>query len=266
MKKARALIAFGVFFTVASGASAADKKKCMDAAPAGQELRDKGKLLAARDQFVVCADAACPAPVPGYCSEWLEDVKKRIPSFSLRVTDASGRDLPNAIVEIDKATYKIDGSTIELDPGPHELVAKHAGMKDTSQPIVLAQYEKGRVITIRLEPAVTEKPAQPAVAASTSTPAPPVDRGARRPIPIASFIGWGVGAAGLIGFGAFGLKANFDYNDYKDSCGNQCAPEARDDVKGTMVVADVFLAIGIAGAAVGTVFYLLSPATSPASR
>ena len=54
------------------------------------------------------------------------------------------------------------------------------------------------------------------------------------------------------------LVANLDYSDYKSSCGNRCTASARDDVEGTMVVADVALGIAVVGAAVGTIIYFVS--------
>ena len=106
----RAAMAMGLGLLAVSGrANAADKQQCLDTAPRGQDLRDEGKLLEAREAFRICADTACPDPVPKYCAEWLDGVNKRIPSLLVRVTDESGRDLADAVVTIDSHAVVLDG-------------------------------------------------------------------------------------------------------------------------------------------------------------
>ena len=97
---------------VAANAHAADKKKCLDAAPRGQELRDSGKLVEAREEFLVCADPGCPPPVPSYCAEWLEDLKKKIPSIVLRL---EGKDTSNATLTIDVERLAVVAHRLAVD-------------------------------------------------------------------------------------------------------------------------------------------------------
>lgn len=249
MKQA-ALVALTVV-ALAGSAHAADKKKCLDAAPRGQELRDQGKLLEAREQFQVCADPACPPPVPTYCAEWLDDLKKKLPSITLRVADAGGKDVTDATVTIDGKVASPDGKPIDVDPGSHRVKVSRPGSRDADQTVVVAAGERGRVVSVKLE-LEGASPAEPARGASSS----PLGK-----FPVGSVIGWGVGAVGLVGFAAFGVKANLDYGSYEDSCGRNCTYANRDDVAGTMVLADVFLAVGIIGAAVGTLLYFVTPPT-----
>jgi hypothetical protein len=237
------------FVLASPPASAADKQKCMDAAPRGQDLRDQGKLVEAIREFTVCADSGCPDPVPTYCAAWLDEVKKRIPSVLVRVTDPSGRDVLDAAVTIDDRPVAVDGRAIDLDPGPHRARASRPGWREAVETVVLLEGERDHRVTLRLETERVER--RTAIGTSAAEPA--------RPIPLASWITWGIGAAGLVGFTAFGIKANVDYGDYRSSCGNLCARSATTDVERTMVIADVSLAVGVVGALVGTVFYFTSP-------
>jgi len=146
-----------------------------------------------------------------------------------------------------------DGKPLDVDPGTHRLHVSRSGSRDVDQSFVIAAGERGHIVTATLD--------------DQGKSAKSDDLGAKiRTMPIGSLIGWGVGAVGLVGFGAFGIKANIDYGNYESSCGSRCTTSARDDVAGTMVVADVFLAIGLVGAAVGTVVYLMNPPRSTATE
>ncbi|MBX3227678.1 MAG: PEGA domain-containing protein [Labilithrix sp.] len=223
----------------------------MDAAPKGQELRDQGKLLEAREQFLVCADPACPPPVPTYCAEWLEDVKKKLPSIALRVVDASGKDVAGATITIDGKPASADNKPIDVDPGSHRVKVSRPGARDVEQTVVAAVGERGRVVSVKLDADGT--------ASEPTKSGSPLSK-----FPTGSLIGWGVGAVGLLGFTAFGIKANLDYGSYESSCGHGCTTSDRDDVARTMVIADVFLAVGLVAAGVGTLLYFATP--PPAER
>jgi hypothetical protein len=238
--------------SLAEPAYATEKQKCLDAGPRGQDLRDQGKLLEAAREFMVCADTSCPEPVPAYCAQWLDEVKKRVPSLLVRVTDASGRDVPDAVLTIDGLPAALDGRPIELDPGPHRARVTRPGWRDAEQPVVLLEGERDRRILVRLEAAPSEK--------SSPRSSDPSSRA--HPVPLASWIAWGIGAVGLASFTAFGIKAKVDYDGYRSSCGDQCARSATNDVERSMVIADASLAVGVVGAVVGTLVYLMAP-TAP---
>src|ERR1035438_6772877 len=58
--------------TLSSGPSLAlDKAACAAAAEAGQRLRNRGQLVAAREQLIVCASPECPQVVSQDCTGWL---------------------------------------------------------------------------------------------------------------------------------------------------------------------------------------------------
>jgi hypothetical protein len=265
MKASAALAAAaGLAVSALAPSARGDGKGCMDAAQKGQELRDAGQLLRARELFRKCAETTCPAPVPTYCAQWLAELKPRIPSVVFRANDVGGRDLVDVTVRVDGAvvTERLEGKPIDLDPGSHVLRLEAPGFKPAEQNVVAALGERDRVIVVKLEPDAAEATPSPSPPApgDLPKPAPPPRR-----IPTASWIAWGVGAAGLIGFGIFGAKANIDYGHLRSTCGGSCTPSDRDSVTTSIHVADVSLAIGLVGAAVGALFFVLQPAASAAS-
>jgi hypothetical protein len=237
-------------------ARADDKASCMASAAKGQELRDEGKLTEAKPFFQQCAEASCPAPIPGYCAEWLADLNKKMPTVVFRVTDENGKDVADANVEIDgKRTVGVDGRAIDVDPGKHTIKVARTGSKPFEDVIIVAQGEKDRVVIAKLASAALA----PAVAASTKKTEEPATGGG---VPTASVVAWAVGGVALLSFGGFALKAKSDYDDYESRCGNRCAESERDTVATSVLIADVSLVVAIVAAGVGTYFYLTRPAPS----
>lgn len=236
----------------------ADDKACMAAAAKGQELRDDGKLVDAKPFFQQCAESSCPAPIPGYCAEWLGDLNKKMPTIVFRASDENGRDVADANVEIDgKRTVAVDGRAVEIDPGKHTIKISRAGSNPFEDVIVVAQSEKDRIVVAKL----TAAAATPAVVTPVKKDEPAKSGG----IPTASIISWGIGGVALLTFAGFGLKARVDYDDYEARCGNRCAESERDTVATSVLVADISLVVAVVAAGVGTYFLLTrpSPAASP---
>jgi len=238
-------------------AARADDKECMTAASKGQEARDQSRLVEARSLFQKCAQSSCPAPIPKYCGEWLADLNKKMPTIVLRVEDQNGRDVTDATAMIDSQAVTLDGRAVDVDPGKHHVRITRAGAKPFETDIVVAQSEKDRVIVGKLAP---DGPAD------TTKPAPATPDGPRSGVPLASWIGWGVGAAGLASFSIFGLKARLDYDDYESTCGQRCTTSDRDSVQTSVTIADISLVIGLVGVAVGTYFYLTRPQANASTK
>lgn len=96
--------------------------------------------------------------------------------------------------------------------------------------------------------------------------APPPARGVSRNL---AWIGFGVGAAGLIGLAAFGAAAGGTFSDLQTRCGNAPCPASE---QGTVnqgrtftTAANVSLGVGIAGVVAGVVLLIVgrSPSASP---
>ena len=262
--KGRSVIPFSVLLAsclLVGRAHAVETPVCLEASQRGQEARDSGKLVEARQHFTTCGDPSCPQPVPTYCADWLKDVNRRVPSLVFRVTDARGRDMVDVTTTIDSvvAAARLDGRAVEVNPGSHKVVFQQ-GAARAELDLLVAENEKGRVVTATLEVGA----APPGLLPKSSAPAPSETPPATpyRPVPTSSWIAWGVGAAALVGFGAFGLKARSDFDDFKSTCGSRCTSDDRDSVKSTVLVADVLLVAGIVSASVGTVLYLTRPTST----
>jgi hypothetical protein len=255
----RAIVAALVLATTSfTGVAYADDKACMAAAAKGQELRDDGKLVDAKPFFQQCADSSCPAPIPGYCADWLADLNKKMPSVVFRATDENGRDVADATAEIDgKRSVAVDGRPVDVDPGKHTIKVARPGGKPFEDVIIVAQSEKDRVVVAKLAAA----PAAPAVVRPTK-PEEPKKSG----VPTASIIAWGVGGVALLSFAGFGLKARVDYDDYEARCGNRCAESERDTVATSVLIADISLVVAVVAAGVGTYFYLTRPTPTPPAK
>lgn len=77
-------------------------------------------------------------------------------------------------------------------------------------------------------------------------------------VPAAAWVGWGIGAGSLVTATALGIMALNEKNDVADSpCGmaGTCSPDAIDKMDRLALLSDVFLGVGIAGAAVGTILF-----------
>ncbi len=252
-----AVIAFGL--ASINVAHAADKD-CMAAASDGQVVRDQGHLLEARAHFQKCAQSECPAPIPTYCGDWLSDVGKKIPTLVIRVVDDSGRDIADASVLLDDRTLDLDGRAVEVDPGKYRIRITRPASKPFETEIIAAQGEKDRVIVGKLVAEQVPPRSRPPI------PSPASERSARTVIPTSSWTAWGIGAAGLLSFSVFAMKARLDYDGYAASCGQRCSISERDSVATTVTLADISLVVGLVGAGVGTVLFLLHPKVDADAR
>jgi hypothetical protein len=97
------------------------------------------------------------------------------------------------------------------------------------------------------------------------TPATP-SRGVSRNL---AWVGFGIGAAGLIGFAAFGAAAGGTFSDLQTRCGNApCPPSEQGTVnqgRTFTTAANVSLGVGIAGVVAGVVLLIVGrgPSASP---
>ena len=77
-----------------------------------------------------------------------------------------------------------------------------------------------------------------------------------------SYVAGGVGAAGIVTFGVFGLLNNSKHSKLEDECKNGVCPSSLESDKNTgqtyQTVANVGLVVGIVGLGTGTALYLLS--------
>ncbi len=231
-------------------------KGCVEAFGQAQTLRRDGKLRAAREQLVRCSQPQCPALIVGKCVPWLSDIDKAIPSIVVAAQDALGRDVIAVQVSVDGVVVatKLDGLPMPLDPGPHKLRLELAGMPPIERDVVLSQGEKGRRIQVRFAPT---KPL------ATTLPPPPPPPPETRSISPLTYVGFGLGAAGLVLGTVTGIASLANGSALKEDCGGDVCTEAhRDDYDSGLTIAHVstvgFVIAGL-GTTLGVVGLLIGP-------
>jgi hypothetical protein len=131
-----------------AAAGGSTKEECLDAHGRGQDQRERGQLVRAKQTFTTCAQSACPTIVQNDCARLVEELSHVVPTVTFAARDATAADLPNTFVYVDDAllaTRLDDGKAYEVDPGRHLVRYVHEG-RETSLRVVVNQGEKGRVL------------------------------------------------------------------------------------------------------------------------
>lgn len=243
----------------------AGKKECVRAFDDGQRAQTDHALRKARDAFLACASAECPAVLRADCAKALDEVRAAIPTVVLSANDGEGRDVA-AQVTIDgaKVADALDGTAKEIEPGPHKIRFEPAPpFVAVELDVVVKEGEKNRRIAASLAP---PKKVEPKLAETRDVPEPPP--------PTRSALGYAV-PAGLGAIGVTGLvvavasKVALDgrVDDLRASCAPNCSQDERADASGMLVRTNVALAVGLSalGLAVAS-WVLFSPGTSRSSR
>jgi len=225
-------------------ASADDPKTaCIDASEEGQVLRDQGKLLEARERFLTCSAEACPKIVRVDCASWLEKLEEQIPSVVFSARDPKGQDISDVRVELDGKPLleRLDGKSVQLNPGEHQLRYVWAKAAPIEQRIILREGERHRALEVRFR-------------------APPAPIKVENPSIPASF--WILGALGIGGAGAFaglGIVAKNEADDLRVTCAPRCEPDKVDPVRAKVIAANIALGAGIAALGAATIVFITRP-------
>ncbi len=253
------LVLAACLLDVHAAGAAESRKACAQAANKGQELRDAGKLLEAREQFVACARDACPSIVSKQCTTWLQNVDRDTPTVTFRAKDGTGKEVVDVHVSIDDVSRadSLDGRAMPLDPGPHRLLFERAGQV-MEQDVTIRVGEKDRIIDVVFPSPVpaTPRPAAPAEpppAPAAAEPAP--SRGFH--IPLVSVIAGGVGLASFGAMTVFAISASNEEKSLRSSCAPGCSQSSVDSVHTKLLLANVSLGVGVASLAVMTVALVL---------
>jgi hypothetical protein len=241
---AAACAAFALAEDTAAQGSVAEA--CVAAHADGQTLRNESRLLAAKERFLSCAQAECPAVLQSECATMLAEVEAALPSLVVTARDASGKDVREVQVTLDGRSLgrTLDGKPIAVDPGPHRLRAERPGKPAVEQEIVVAQGEKLRRVVLELERGGAAPPAP--------APKPRLEEpGGVSPL---VWIGFGIGGAGLIVGGITGAVTLAKSSTLKDQCpGDVCGEEQRDAYDEAVALSRVStVALAIAGAGIVT--------------
>lgn len=242
-----------------------EKAACLAASEKAQQLRNQGKLSAAREQLGICNRSECPALVRQDCATWMNEILAAAPSVVCDAKDGRGKDLVDVKVSIDgvKVSDQIDGKAIVVDPGLHVFRFEAPNLAPVEERVVVKQGEKNRIVTATFATPPTEPQPPP------PTEPPKRDEGSstRTVFTAASIGAFGLGGVGLVVGGILGISANRDINDLKDTCGQTktCAQSDVDKAERKRNIAIGSAIVGGVLVAGGVVLLLLRPSAPKAA-
>lgn len=221
-------------------------QQCVDAHLATQQLRKASKLIAAKEQMLICVQEGCPPPIKTDCAEWLGQIESQIPSVVIAAKDSEGKDATDVRVSIDgvKVADRIDGVAVTVDPGPHEITCEYRGATQVEK-VVILQAQKSRQITCSF--AASEESVE------DPDPTPADGPAADDAQPVIGYVLGVLGLGGIAAFAALGIIGKGEADDLDTSCGKNapppntqtCTDEQIDPVRNKLIAADVSLGVGI---------------------
>lgn len=226
------------------------QEACIDAYTAAQELRLEKRLMAARDQLLICAASSCPQVARVDCSQWLEDTQAALPTVVPQLRGPTGDLMPSAKLYLDGELRleRLDGSAFVVDPGPHRFRFELPDGTSFEKEVVVVEGSKRQAVVVRLEPGPEPTPAP------VAPPSPPEEASIHPAT-------WVLGAVAVAGFGVFaGLGG---YSLTRESCSPTCTDDERDEIVALRAGADVGLGVGVAGLAAALIVGIVSGTASP---
>ncbi len=198
----------------------------------------------------------------------LTAVRPRVGRITVTVPDLP----PDAVVRINNRDIPREGVGVAIPVMPGRItvhVEAPAFFPEDRDSEVVAGGEVTVGIPLRRRPVLeghTEVARPIRVVPVQPPPPPPPQGGIPRSL---AWVGFGVGAAGLVGFTVFGLMASGRYDDVSARCGGAvpCSQSDLDLVAGgrtLTTVANVSLGLGLAGIAAGAVIFAVGRPSSPA--
>jgi hypothetical protein len=208
------------------------------------------------------ANAAIQEKAKADAQKELAELRPRIPGFALTVQGAPSADvslsldggaLPTALV----------GTKLSLDPGKHQLEVRYA---DQVQRVDVVGVE-GKVVPVSVQfRQVAPSSAAPNAATAATASSEPMRDGSSHPRRTLGFVAVGVGSAGLLIGGVYGVLATKQHGDLEASCqSGHCFASKTDDVDSYNTARSVSSIGLIAGGVIG-VAGLVVALTAPTSQ
>jgi hypothetical protein len=226
---------------------------CPTASEQGQKLRDQGKIIKARDMFLLCSRPTCPSVVRKDCAKWLPEVEEAVPTVVVAAHDYQGADLATVTVTVDDAPFAttLDGKALPIDPGPHTFKYETQGSTPVTQTVIVRSGEKNRIVKVDFPPPAGKEPKKETP--PVEKPPPPQKEG----VPVMTYVLGGIGVVALGSFAYFGITGKNDLSNLKSSpCAPYCPSSQLDDVKTKLLVADISLGVGVLALGGATIVYL----------
>jgi hypothetical protein len=237
-----------------------DKQKCVAAYEDGQRLRKDGKLSAAREKFLFCAQDVCTAARKD-CTIWLGEVEQLTPSI-IPVATADGKDVVQVRILVDGIPLvdRLDGKAIRLDPGAHAFRFEAKGYLPHDEQILIREGEKNRRVAVRLvsENAPVTPPVRPPVSIVIG---PDVTK--RNPTPAMTYVFGAIGIVGLGVFTGFALNGSAKQTELDDQgCKPRCPQSRVNSVKNNYLIADIALGASVASLSVAAILFFARGSTT----
>lgn len=238
----------------------ATNAECARAYEDGQVSRKSGRLLNARSELLACSRDECPDFIRSDCSRWYAEVQTEIPTvvFAAR---SNGQDLIDVQISLGDRSIasRIDGQTLELDPGEYDFAFAAPGMQTQAQHAVVVRGERNRLIEVELVPVP--------VAAPQRQVEPPLQlaRSESRSLLVPSIFA-GIGVVGLAGFASLGAVGRANESRLESSCAPACSEQQMSEVRTQYLLADVSLGVGVASLALGAYFLFRQPSSPTTGR
>jgi tetratricopeptide (TPR) repeat protein len=188
----------------------------------------------------------------------LDRARRFIGRFRLRVQPA------DATLSLDGRAVETDADgTLLLNPGNYRLLARAPGHAEEALRLAVRGGESEELsVALSPLPDAEERVPAPALMPAQVSPdrpvAEPADEDGGSGPPAAAIVSLAVGAAGLTTFAVAGALA-LAKDAELEKCSPNCGKDEVDQQRTFMIVADVGLAIGVVGAAVGAVLWLAQP-------
>ncbi len=242
--------------------------ECAMASEDASSLQKQEKLAAAKDRFLVCADAACPAEIREECGRRITEVTEAMPSIVFQVKDAAGNDVSAVKVAMDGAPLldQVGPAAVPVDPGNHTFRFETADpTQAVEKTFVVRDGEKNRQLAVVLGGAAPAAAATPAPAVESAPEHRRLDLSGQRLIAVVA------GGVGLVGLGvgaAFGAMTFSQWNNARSECTTACAPgsQAQNDKSNastSATLSDVGFIAGGVFVAAAAVLWFTAPSEAP---
>jgi len=244
-------------------------------------LAAEGKFVEAQEGYNRIIREGLPPGAPDVFKHALDDAKReveavapKVAAVTITVKAAAGSDIPDPQVVLDE--HPVNSASLgvrrAIDPGAHVLRASAEGYKPGELKFTVP--EGGSVMA----PLSLERDLTAPVAAGTPVTAPvgpapgtaaAADMSAPQPSStrkILPWIGFGVGAAGLVLGGVTGIVAISEHSTLSGECKGGCGPNQQNDLSGYHTMGTLstvgFIIAGV-GAAAGVVLLVTEPKSAP---
>jgi hypothetical protein len=261
--RATCVFVFGVvILTPLARLHAADtdeKRACATAYERGQQLRNKGSLLASRSALLACAQDRCPDVVRVDCIKWLREVDDATPTFVVRARDPRGGDLADVRVFLDDVLLasRLDGKPLAADPGEHTLRAEHGDAPPIVQHLVVVMGEKNRIVEASFPDATRPMPTAPPSEGAQAVPKP----ASRVSLPTGILAGIGVVAAGASAY--FEIAGISVRRRLFDTCAGHCSSSDVDFAYRELRAGDILGGVAVLAIAGAVWLYLAGAPEAP---